>query len=657
MKLDLNKIINIKKISDIKKYDINKPLYNTNYLFHYLIITKNLKGLKLVKFPVHMENHDFLNAFHLAAKETIDDYSILEYLINTYPQYIYNKNRNNDAFTFYLSVHIIPYFVKQFPKLDWDDLLNYGSSKPYLIIKHILQYCNYNELHTLINNYKIKIVSNNQFLFFIIYNKILTTKEKIKLLDNFTDEELNIKNTHNEGLIFKVIELKDNVLFNYLIKRNIDLNYHSNTGYPIYNTLYHDINSNNFTNTLTLYNKIPNKIHTFYNQYDKFMNNILNKIFQTRITITKISKDLDYSFDFEIMKHSTTDIWNQRNIYDYCPFDYLVQLDINIYNKYIYNIMIDIDVMNRIKLTASKDWIKFLSKLKTFKKKKYTDKLEYAHSTIFQSKFTDASIFALYLLDKYKSLYLPNITSYLLKNKYIDYDNGFPFADHIIIKEPIFPWIINYYSNKEFFIHPYLNNQINSAMKETNKRFACVFISVITDTYLHANVLLYDFKNKTIERFEPYGNLIGLDKSIDDVLEEELTWNTGLKYICPKDYLPFASFQLISDENNLHNKKSGDFGGFCLAWCIWYVENRVLNPDIHPKILVIKLINKIKTFKNYPNIKFVDYIRNYANKINKIKVEYLKTIGIDYYTSTNLHLTHTNHHKIVNFIKNKYNNL
>lgn len=657
MKLDLNKIINIKKISDIKKYDTTKPLYNTNYLFHYLIITKNLKGLKLAKFPVHIENHDAMNAFHLAAKETtIDDCEILEYLLDTYPEYVYNRNKRKEAFTFYLSFHAIPIIVKKFKHLDWDDLLNFGSMKEYMIIKHVLQYDNYFELEMLLKNYKMKIINNNQLLFFIIYNTVLTSKQKIDLLDNFTEEEINIKNSHNEGLIFKVIELQDVTLFNYLIKRNIDLNYHCNTGYPIYKTLYQDISTNNFTNTLTIYNKIKNE--QFYNQTDKFMNNILNKIFQIRLTINKQTKDLDYSFDYEIMKHSNSDDWNQRNVYDYSPFDYIVQLDFDIYKKHINNIIIDINIniniMNRIKKHASKQWIGLLLKFKTIKMPKYIDKTKYTHATVFQSKFTDASIFSLYLIDKHPNLYLPNITSYMLNNKYIDYDAGYPFADDMIMKNPIFPWIINYYSDKEFYIHPYLNNQINSAINDKKKRFACVFISVITDTFLHANVLVYDFKNKTVERFEPYGNLIGLDTTIDNVLEEELTWNTGLKYICPKDYLPHASFQMISDENNPHNKKPGDFGGFCLAWCIWYVENRILNPDINPKVLIIKLINKIKLLKNRPNIKFVDYIRNYANKINKKKIKYMKKIGIDKHITSNLHLTHTNDHKIIKFIKEKY---
>ena len=101
---------------------------------------------------------------------------------------------------------------------------------------------------------------------------------------------------------------------------------------------------------------------------------------------------------------------------------------------------------------------------------------------------------------------------------------------------------------------------------------------------LHANILVYDFKNMTIERFEPYGNSELIDSELDNVLEEELTWNTGLKYIRPKDYLPYTSFQLISNELSPTNQKPGDFGGFCLAWCTWYLEHRIINKNNYNNI-------------------------------------------------------------------------
>ena len=53
MKLHLDKIINIKTKMDLSKFDINKPIFYDNYLFHYLIILNKLDILKMEKFPVY----------------------------------------------------------------------------------------------------------------------------------------------------------------------------------------------------------------------------------------------------------------------------------------------------------------------------------------------------------------------------------------------------------------------------------------------------------------------------------------------------------------------------------------------------------------------------------------------------------------------------
>ena len=79
MKIDLNYIANIKTFDELKKYDLDKPIFMNNYLFHYLILLGNLKGLKLYKFKIFEYNADGLSGFSLAAK--LPDTDILEYLI------------------------------------------------------------------------------------------------------------------------------------------------------------------------------------------------------------------------------------------------------------------------------------------------------------------------------------------------------------------------------------------------------------------------------------------------------------------------------------------------------------------------------------------------------------------------------------------------
>jgi hypothetical protein len=211
-----------------------------------------------------------------------------------------------------------------------------------------------------------------------------------------------------------------------------------------------------------------------------------------------------------------------------------------------------------------------------------------------------------------------------------------PFIDEKLSKYQVFPWNISYYSETEYYIHPYLNNLINAERRDNNKRYAAVILTLIFDTIVHANILVYDFKKMTVERFEPYGNqnLLEYSNILDNVLEKELTRNTGLKYLRPCDFLPYAGFQIISDEHNLLNIKRGDYGGFCLTWCLWYLETKIKNQDIDSNILVSKLINKISKLE----ISFVEYIRNYSTKINDYRINYLKKIGIDKKYISNIHL-------------------
>ena len=123
---------------------------------------------------------------------------------------------------------------------------------------------------------------------------------------------------------------------------------------------------------------------------------------------------------------------------------------------------------------------------------------------------------------------------------------------------------------------------------------------------LHAMILYYDFQNNFIERFDPFGNTNDIDSDIDQILEEELTWNTGFYYLNVKKYLPVAGFQNLSDENNILLQKPGDFGGYCLAWCLWYLEHRMKNYKFTAKKLISKSIDKLLKREN----SLIEFIRN-----------------------------------------------
>ena len=107
-----------------------------------------------------------------------------------------------------------------------------------------------------------------------------------------------------------------------------------------------------------------------------------------------------------------------------------------------------------------------------------------------------------------------------------------------------------------------------------------------------------------------------------------------------------VGFQSISDENNLANLKAGDYGGFCLAWSLWYVEHRMKNPNVNIKVLVEKLLNKLTNNE----LKFSEYIRNYANKINEKRIKYMKLAGFNEKEISNLHMNVMDDNKLTDFL-------
>lgn len=135
----------------------------------------------------------------------------------------------------------------------------------------------------------------------------------------------------------------------------------------------------------------------------------------------------------------------------------------------------------------------------------------------------------------------------------------------------------------------------------------------------HANIILIDNIDKTIERFEPNGanqprGLNYNEDLLDDILINK--FNNLLpeyNYFKPKQYLPIVGFQLLESGESVKCKKITDPNGFCAVWCVWWIEMRLINRKINRYKLARELINIIKL----KNINFKDIIRNYSIKITK----------------------------------------
>jgi ankyrin repeat protein len=146
----------------------------------------------------------------------------------------------------------------------------------------------------------------------------------------------------------------------------------------------------------------------------------------------------------------------------------------------------------------------------------------------------------------------------------------------------------------------------------------------------HANILIIDINNKTIERFEPNGqnppngfyyNPDLLNKNLINKFGEILPEYT---YLSPDKYLPNIGFQMYEVVEEQKCKKIGDPNGFCAIWCIWWAEQRLNNPNIEPSLLAEELIKQIKL----SNRSFKKLIRNYSMNIVSIRDNYLKKYEI-----------------------------
>lgn len=652
--IDLAKISKIKNQKDIKKYDIDKPLFISNYLFHYLIMTNNIDGMKLVKHPIYKENDEGLQGFHLAAKvySETKNLDMIEYLLKQYPEYSGNKNFFDEIFLSYYSVDdSLIRLIKKFKKINWKRLLIFHNNvedniKTYLGSIFLLG--SKKLINFIITNFSFDWKEFKMIPFFnVIFNTNLKTNEKISILKKLK-EYLNLININGKGIIYYAIESDNLDIVKFLVNEDVDIDKYI----PIYTfhpfIFAYEFELTNKENDFSISNYIWNNIKDTHNfkSTNRFGENIAFTIIKNKLYTGKFDEKLED----DILKRNDT--WDQLNVNKETILNQIVLLPFEKYNKYIKGKKVNLKIKNKNNQSifdfASDKWTNFLkgleeSNLTDVKLKNY----KFSNTNSFASSLIDAGIFIIHLDKKYKNLYIPKNLS---KDNNLDWELGLNLPSKILEEYNFFSWVIYWEDKNNYLINPNLNDVINSYKNDDNYDGAVVFISLrLPYGGLHAELLFYDFKNNTIERFDPYGNSYDLDPYIDSVLEEELTWNTGFNYLNVKNYMPVSGFQTLSDENNEYTEKPGDFGGYCLAWCFWYLEHRMINLKYNSKELFPKLFNKLLKNEN----SLLEYIRNYANSINKERLKILKKIGIKKNKLTNLNFSLKEERKILDYIIKK----
>lgn len=142
--------------------------------------------------------------------------------------------------------------------------------------------------------------------------------------------------------------------------------------------------------------------------------------------------------------------------------------------------------------------------------------------------------------------------------------------------------------------------------KKANKEIVYVSLILINkdsgDHEAHANTIIINTVQKTIERFDPHGasqyTAVYNSDLIDNGLKNKFeTILPDYKYIPLKEFCPNFGPQANVDA----------FGGLCLTWALMYGLLRILNPNLPQKIIVDKMLeglkedilNKVLRFQKY----------------------------------------------------------
>jgi hypothetical protein len=233
------------------------------------------------------------------------------------------------------------------------------------------------------------------------------------------------------------------------------------------------------------------------------------------------------------------------------------------------------------------------------------------------------TLFYLYLFNKYNT---PCITFH-------EYSLDTSFRGHIGL---IINNIKNMTQKQNKKYTQYLTEIANTIVSCVKKGINPIIIpvSLLFDTFAHANILVIRTSNNTIEHFEPYGFSHGLlEKSyiniylnkFVEILNKEFKQNDLHKVkliesynVCPVNILGLQE----RDEASRLEVNPVEPIGYCAAWSLYFTELVLKNPELTSK----QLYSIITTDAKLNNDFYRTMIRGYIHMINDKIKKYFKPI-------------------------------
>jgi len=607
------KFFNIEAINIITSYTENFFIKNIDgeNILHVSIKTQNLEIFKIIfekNKLLKLRNNNGETSLHLIMKYNCND--ILEYLLDKHKDsVIININKTDYRFNFtilhYISIYIENNLLNLLDKYDCLKEINgniqdnSGNIFYHYFINNILELkigeeekkiiIEFNTTSSKVNyNIDLYNIDGNTPTHILVINIDFFKKNKLNILINYLLEKsnLNIQNFKGESVIFLLVKQnKWRDVKNILVEKKLDIFIINSEGKTIFDYIK-NTELDEFLELIT--NSYINQI--IKNPNIKFFDNWDNKC----------KKNIDknnpcYSIIFDKLHKFYKDFIKNKNRYDVYSYPITFK-KIKLIGQY--------PNVNFSTFTGST--LDVLSGLIYLSNKINKNNLVFVNTSL---KLLDTSI----------NIVNCNRINIETNNKICEV-----FGFEIIWKNDI----LFIPSNKKNDLMRLLNDCKNNYQKN-GSRFLIIPIGIEkiidSNSYSHANYLIFDFKLMEVERFEPHGadhpsDLNYNPNLLDNILDDKINGLIGIKfkYFTPKSYLPKIGFQ-IKEIAELKSDYIGDPNGFCALWCIWWADLRLSFPDISRQNLV-KIL-----FKEFVNegYSFKKIIRDYSYFVISIRDEFL----------------------------------
>ncbi len=663
---EILELINNNKFEDIIKIkDFNKIKLNENYLIHLLAIRGNQEGLdffiKNKSFDVNISNDLGLNIIHLLFKYGWDDlaqkyYKILPDLLTNIDKDLYYPIRYCiDRFDTFLQCF-------NFMKKNKDVLNNVSLMNDNIVIKLIKKSKNDEKdvyLNFLKDNINLIDFDKPKFAPPLIFS-IYAEKNILSKIFIENNKGIDIKNDKYQLPISMAVSKNNIEITKLLLKKGSDIIYGGldNEFLPLNIAI-----NNHFLDIAEILINYTKK----YDIIDNYKNTPLHYLADNLITYYENNnKDLEkraIKLIKILVEHSDIDFPNNDGL--------TVRKILESYLK---------ARKDKNKLFDG-DTIKLNKSIKSIEKKDYNDvesdvdivKSNKKYNTgLFNTDVFHNIFYVLYLLEKYNNLAIPyqtfidkkyNSDNHDLIMQSIGYDKFYQmiydlYSMSLSYLYPTTPWLILWKDRNLHYIHKDLFSIVSKLSKDNKIRFIMIKISLIVSIqFTHANMIMIDLKDNSVRRFEPYGiNAVNDEEYLDNYLKENISeaLNKKVKYYRPNDYLEITKFQSVSNDNVNEYRKSGDPMGYCLAWCLWYVELKVNNPDIPEIDLINTASKKILKYYKTSNNPYLSFIRDYSRKLNEEKDKVLKSIKININELYDVNYKVNNLKKVLEYLKNYF---